>query len=175
MSRFLNIFFIIVIFFIPIKKVLAEDKIAFIDLNYLYINSTAGKDINEQIENKKKKINTQLEEYKKKIESEKQTLFAQKNVIAEDEYKKKLIDIESNIKEFNSNIATKQKELAEYNNKTKVEFSNELRIILEDYLKNNSISMIIRKENLLIGKKNLDITKDILELFNKNVKKISVQ
>ena len=35
--------------------------------------------------------------------------------------------------------------------------------------------MILRKENLLIGKKSLDVTKNILELFDKNVKKITIQ
>ncbi len=157
------------------NNVFAQDKLAFIDLNFLFNNSSAGKKINDEIKNKRKKINTQFEEYKDKINSEKKTLLDQKNVIAEDEYRKKLIDIESNIKNFNSKIANQRKELAEYNNKAKAEFSKQLRLILEEYSENNSISMIIRKENLLIGKTNLDVTNDILELFNKNVKKITIK
>ena len=35
--------------------------------------------------------------------------------------------------------------------------------------------MILKKENVLIGKTNLDATKDVLDLFNKNIKKISVK
>ena len=35
--------------------------------------------------------------------------------------------------------------------------------------------MIINKSNILIGKNNLDVTKDILDLFNKNVKLIKIQ
>ena len=57
----------------------------------------------------------------------------------------------------------------------KAEFSNKLRFVLEEYSKKNSIDMIFRKENLLIGKNSLDVTNGILDLFNKNVKKISVQ
>ena len=41
-------------------------------------------------------------------------------------------------------------------------------------VKKNSIDIILKKENVLIGKTNLDISKNILDLFNKNVKKISV-
>ena len=33
--------------------------------------------------------------------------------------------------------------------------------------------MIINKENILIGKTSLDVTEDILDLFNKNVKKLN--
>ena len=35
--------------------------------------------------------------------------------------------------------------------------------------------MILKKEDILIGKKNLDITKDILDLFNKEVKAIKIK
>ena len=36
------------------------------------------------------------------------------------------------------------------------------------YAKDNSISMILRKEQLLIGENRLDVTKDILDLVNKS-------
>ena len=38
----------------------------------------------------------------------------------------------------------------------------------ENYAKENSISMILRKEQILIGINRLDVTKDILELVNKS-------
>ena len=175
MLKKIYLFCILITVLVYSNNVSAQDKIAFIDLIYLFNNSTAGKKINDQIEMKTKKLNLQVDEYKKNINSEKETLNTQQNVIAEDDYKKKIIKIETDIKEFNTIIATKQNEISIFNNKAKAEFSKELRKILEEYSMKNSISIIIRKENLLIGKKNLDITKDILNLFNKNVKTISVQ
>ena len=35
--------------------------------------------------------------------------------------------------------------------------------------------MILKKEDILIGKNNLDITKEIMNLFNKNVKDIKIK
>tara|TARA_X000000368_G_C22835128_1_gene625134 strand:- start:172 stop:699 length:528 start_codon:yes stop_codon:yes gene_type:complete len=156
-------------------QIKAEDKIGFIDLTYLFNNSTAGKNINKEIKNRNDKINGEFDKYKKKIEKEKKTLLAQKNVIADDEYRKQLIQLEKNIKEYNSIILKKRNELSKLNNKVRADFSNKLRPVLEEYSKENSIGMIIRKENLLIGKNTLDLTKDILEKFNKKVKKISIQ
>ena len=46
-------------------------------------------------------------------------------------------------------------------------FANTLKSKLQDYAKENSISMILRKEQILIGISNLDVTKDILDLVNK--------
>ena len=47
--------------------------------------------------------------------------------------------------------------------------------ILTDYAKNNSISYIIPKNNILIGKKELDITNTILEILNSKIKNIKLQ
>ena len=174
MFKKLNYIFFFISILLINSNVFAQDKIAFIDLNYLYNNSTAGKKINNQIEDKRKKINSEFQQGKKKIDGKKEKLLSQRNVIEEVEFKKKFVQLEDEIKEFNIKISNKQKEISKFNNKAKIEFSNKLRLILEDFSKENSIAMIIRKENLLIGKSNLDVTKNILDLLNKKVKEIKV-
>ena len=95
-------------------------------------------------------------------------MINQKNVLAEDEYKKKLVSLENNLKKYNEIISQKNKDLLDYQNKSKNDFANKLKSTLEKYAKENSISMILRKEQLLIGINSLDVTKDILELVNKS-------
>ena len=46
--------------------------------------------------------------------------------------------------------------------------------IVQDYASNNSIEMIIKKDNILIGKNDLDATKEVLDLFNESVESIEV-
>ena len=145
----------------------AEEKIAFVDLNFVYSNSKIGKKIIKEIENKKKNINKDFNEFKNKLDSEKEKLIAQKNVLAEDEFKKKIKDLENNLKKYNEIISKKNRDLVDYQNKSKNEFVDKLRSTLEKYAKENSISMILRKEQLLIGENRLDVTKDILDLVNK--------
>ena len=82
---------------------------------------------------------------------------------------------QKNLNEYNGTISKKQNELQQYRVKAKSEFSKELAVILQEYSKDNSIGIILRKENLLIGRNNLDITANIFELFNKKVKKISLK
>ena len=145
----------------------AQDKIAFIDLNFVYSNSNIGKKIIKEIENKRKNIDKDFKEFQSKLDNEKKKLISQKNVLAEDEYKKKVIDLENNLKKYNEIISKKNKDLIDYQNKSKNEFVNKLRSILEKYAKEKSISMILRKEQVLIGVNKLDVSKDILELVNK--------
>ena len=47
--------------------------------------------------------------------------------------------------------------------------------ILMDYAKKNSISYIIPKQNIIMGKKELDITNPILKILNSKIKNIKLQ
>ena len=42
--------------------------------------------------------------------------------------------------------------------------------LVQNYMEENSIDVILKDESLYISKSNYDITKDILEIVNKNVK-----
>ena len=159
---------IIVFTFFLINYSSAQEKIAFIDLNYLYINSKIGKKMNKEMQVKQKNINKELAEFQKKIDTEKKDLLAQKNVLAESEFRKKLIDLENNLKKYNQILSKKNEDLRNFQKKSRDKFATTLKSTLENYSKENSISMIFRKENLLIGKNTLDITKEILDLFNKS-------
>tara|TARA_B100001063_G_scaffold203875_1_gene198202 strand:- start:644 stop:841 length:198 start_codon:yes stop_codon:yes gene_type:complete len=61
-----------------------------------------------------------------------------------------------------------------FKSKVENEFFNKLNSIIENYSTNNSISLILKRENLLMAKKNLDITKDIFDLFNEKINKITI-
>ena len=164
-----NICSLIIVFtFFLINYSSAQEKIAFIDLNYLYINSKIGKKMNKEMQVKQKNINKELAEFQKKIDTEKKDLLAQKNVLAESEFRKKLIDLENNLKKYNQILSKKNEDLRNFQKKSRDKFATTLKSTLENYSKENSISMIFRKENLLIGKNTLDITKEILDLFNKS-------
>ncbi len=83
--------------------------------------------------------------------------------------------MEKNTKKYNLTIRNKNKDLTQYQLKGRTEFYNILRPILETYSTENSISLILKKENILIGKTDLDISKNILELFNKKFKTINIK
>ena len=72
------------------------------------------------------------------------------------------------LKEVQQEISKKNKNLLDFRNKSKNDFAISLRSTLENYAKENKISLILRKEQLLLGESGLDITKEILELFNKS-------
>ncbi len=171
-----NLFITIIIIFFSINSFSkAQDNIAFIDLNIVFDNSSAGKKINKDIENKRKQNNKNFKELQKKFGSDRENLIAKKNVISKDEFDKQLLDLENKLKDYNSKIKKENNELSTFQLKARKEFFKNLRPILEDYAKENSIDIILKKENVLIGKTSLDISKNILEIFDKKIKKISIK
>ena len=164
----INLLITLIIIFFSISNVSkAQDNVAFIDLNIIFDNSNAGKKINKDIVNKKKQNDNNFKDLQTKFESDREKLLAKKNVISKDEFNKQLFDLENKLKENN--------ELTNLQLKARKEFFNSLRPILEDYAKENSIDIILKKENVLIGKTTLDISNDILKIFDKKVKKISIK
>ena len=121
----------LILIFSTNNKLLAEEKIVFIDINYIFVNSSAGKKINQQIQEKRKKNNDTFNEFKKKVESDKKKLSTQKNVIAKDEYEKKIFELEKKIKDYNLDIRKKNDELLALRNKARLEFLKNLNVIVQ--------------------------------------------
>ena len=156
------------------KNVNSQEKIVFIDLNYIFINSVAGKDLNTRVDDLSVELDNKIRLFKEEITLEKNKLMSQKNVLSPEEYNKKVKKLENDINEKNQSISKKKKELSILKSKGEKEFFKKLNAIIENYSVDNSIGIILKKNDLLMAKKKLDITKYIFDLFNEKVNKITI-
>ena len=129
-----------------------------------------GKKIYKNVEDNFKKENKKLIEIEKNLITKEQEILKQKNILSEDELNKKITNLKKEINDFQK----KRKLLNEKFNKIKVEKTNEmvqsLNEILSKYADDNDISLVIQKKFIVIAKTGLDITSDILKIFNKENK-----
>ena len=62
-------------------------------------------------------------------------------------------------------------------NKIKIENTKEilkiLNPIITKYVENNDISLVLKKTNIIVGKKDLDITEKIIKLLNGEINKLN--
>ena len=174
MFKRVSILLILFLIFIFNNSAIAENRILFVDIDYIYSNSVAGKEINNSIKKKTNDIKSELNNYQKDIEEDKKNLLNKQNVLAKVEFEKRYSELENLIKELNIKMNKKNNSLIKYKNKVEIEFKKELDLILREYATNNSIDMILNKKNILIGKNNLNATNEILEIFDKKIKKISL-
>ena len=166
------IFFIILTIF-KLEIALASEKIAFIDLNYIINNSVAGKKINTTINDLSEEKNKDFKVIETEIKKDENELISKKNIIEESIYNKKVNEIRNRINNYKLERQKYNKNL----NDKKIKYNNllleKLNPIISDYVEKNSISIVLPKKMIIIGKKNLDITKQILEALDKSVQKIN--
>lgn len=171
-----SFFYIYIIFFLILSSIShAESRVVFLDVNFIYTNSEAGKKLDKEIQIRSNKINNEITKYESEIKNDEEKILKQKNIISDEEFKKNSIKLQQKANKYNKIIASKRDELIKFRDKAKIEFYNQLMKITSDYSIKNSIDMIIKKEQILIGKKELDSTQEILKLFNKNVNNINVK
>jgi outer membrane protein len=172
MHRIITLLFITIFFFNGVSQ--AKEKIAFIDINFIFLNSAAGKDINLNIKQKKKELDDQIKIFKNEINKKKEKLISQKNVLDPTEYSKNIKKLEDEINKTNSIISKKNQNLVLFQKKAEKEFSKKMNLIIEEYSISNSIDIIFKKQDILMAKNELNITNDILNLFNKKINKINI-
>lgn len=168
----MKIIFIIILLIFKFEIAAANEKIAFIDLNYIMNNSVAGKSINAFINNLSKEKNKSLKLLENEIKKDENELISKKNIIEENIYNKKVNEIRIRINDYKLERQNFNKNL----NEKKIKFNNllleKLNPIISTYVEKNSITMVLPKKMIIIGKKDLDITKQILEALDKSVQKI---
>ena len=165
---FVKIFFLF--FLIGISN--AKENIRFININYIINNSEAGKTLNKIIENKSKKIESELNDLGKKIKTKKEKIISQKNILKKDEYEKLVKNYEDEVKKFNNIRNKKNEDFNKYRISSQKKIIEALNPLITAFLKNESVQILLQKEQIIFGDKKLDITDEILKIFNDKHKKI---
>ena len=174
MLKKFNLILLISIFsFICNQKSFAEDLIiVFVDMDKIIATSNAGKKIQNSMDKFAKKENQKFDSIESNLKKKEQEILKQKNIISKEELDKK-------VKSFQTELSKLRKEKIEFNrsiikrNKESTnKIVNEINKILTQYASDNSVSLIIQKKNIIIGKTELDITPQILKEFNSKVKSI---
>ena len=151
-----------------------ENKIVYIDLNMIMINSIAGKSITSQLENNHKKNISKLKKIEEKLKKEESEIISQKNVLTKEKYEKKIIDLRDKAKKFRKERNENINNLNNQRLQATAKIINLIKPILSEYSEKNSISIIIDKKNVIIGKTILDITDEILKIVDDKIDKINL-
>ncbi len=172
-----NFAFVVIFFSILFNSsnIKANEKILFVDSIFILNNSLAGKSINNQLKNLNAKNAKNFKKNQSDLKLEESKLFSQKNVLEVNQYMKKVDAFKIKVNKFNQN---KKSTLDEFNKKKRdaeLVLSNMLAIVLSDYAKKESVSLILPKQSILIGKNELDITSTIKNNLDLKIKNVNIK
>ena len=161
-----KIFFFIYLFLIS-TTANASTKISFIDITFLLEKSNAGINITELLLKEREKETKKLMVLQEKIKKKEDDFKNKSNILNEEERNKIVQELKKEVKNYNILKAKKENEFNIKKTKYINSLLKEINNIMISYVEKNSIDIVVKKENLVTGKKEFDITKIILDELNK--------
>ena len=154
---------------------IANTSIVYVDMDKILSVSKPGSFLIKQFDELDKKNIDNFNQIEKNLKDKETKLISQKKILAEADFQNKINELRKEVQIYNQN----RQKIIKDSNKKKIENTNILlrliNPILTKYSDENQISLILKKKDIIIGKSNLDITDQIIELVNKDIKETKIK
>jgi outer membrane protein len=168
-------YFLIIISMLYSNIALSNNNIYFIDIDFVMNNSLAGKSIIKELDKINKSSQNEFKKIEKNLIDEEKKIILKKNILSEQEYLKEAELFKKKVDDYNLSRNKKINDISKMKNNSQKKLIETLTPILTEYAQKNSISYIIPKQSIIVGKSELDLTKTIIEILNSKIKKIKLQ
>lgn len=169
MNLLKSLVFIIFNFFFLTSYALSQNVIYYVDLDKLVKDSKTGKILIIELEEIKKKNDKNLQLKKDEIIKFETDLRKKKNILSDDELKKEIRKLEESYANYKKSEQLVKQKFIGKKNENLSNFFSKINPLIENYMKKNSIDILMDKKNIFIGLSKYDITEDILEIINKSL------
>ena len=173
--KYLVKFFVVTFFLILSTHTFAEQKIVVLDMKYILNQSKAGKGAQDFL---KKSFNDNAKKFtdiEKKLKKEENDLLGKKNILSKEEYAKKSDSLRKKVIDYQSQRRSSIDNLAIQRGEARKVLMKRIKPILNVYIKENDVSLIIDKKNMIVGSTEYDITKIIVEKLDKEFPSLNLQ
>ena len=166
-KKFAIIFIILISFFVVSDSY--ANKIVYIDMDYILNKSIKGQNIAQILENEQKTTTEKFNKIEEILKIEEKQIISKKNILTDDQFRKLIQDFQIKVNNFNSEKNSNINLLNKKKKDLTKDFINQIDPIFIEFVKKNSISIILKKKDILIGDTNLDITLEFLNLVNEKI------
>ena len=170
-----KIFFLTVIILLSINNLKAEDKIAYLDIDFILTNTIAGKLL---LENLKKQEDIKINKFKiddEKFRNNEKKILAKKNLVSVEEIRKEMNELQIEYQKYNNDKKKEIDSLKKKRNTNIINFINSINPIIEKYMTDNSIYILMDKKNIFIAKNDYDITQKLIKLIDNQIKTFEIK
>jgi outer membrane protein len=170
-----NFFFIVIILLLSINNLKAEDKVAYLDIDFILTNTLAGKSLLKSLKQNEEIKISKFKSSDEKFRNDEKKILAKKNLISNEELKNELRLLQTKFQDYKKKKNKEIESLKKKRNINIINFINLINPIIEKYMTDNSIYMLIDKKNVFIANNNYDITKKLIELIDNQIKTIEIE
>ena len=170
MIYFNRLILIIIIFFSFINPSISKENIAFVNVDYIIQNSNICKKLLADINLKDEKNVNELKKKNKILQELESSIKKKKNIISEEAYNKEVVEFKKKFQEFSKEKNLIVKKFNDYKKNELQKIFNQINPIINDYMEQNSVKILFDTKNIFMGSKDLNLTEDILNKINKELK-----
>jgi len=173
--KYLVKFFVVTLLLLICTQASAEQKILYIDMKFILNNSQAGKGAQDFLQRTFKENQKKFTDEEKNIKKEENDLLTNRANFTKEEYQKKTDELRKRVIDYQSQRRLSLEKIASQRAEGRKKLLETLDPILNNYIKENNIAMVIDKKNVLGGQSELDITDIIVEKINKELPSINLK
>jgi len=173
--KYLVKFFVITFLLLICTHVSAEQKVAYLDMKFVLNNSKAGKGAQDFLQKSFKENQKNFLDRENALKKEENDLLSQKSILTKEEYQKKSDDLRKKVIDYQSERRASLEKITAQRAEARKKLFEKLDPIMKTYIKENNISLIVDKKNILMGNTDLDITNIIVEKLNKEFPSLKIK
>ena len=163
--------FIFIVCFLSIGNIsaYANQNVKFADIDTIVQNSKIGKKTLSKIEKINKSNIEKLTNFQKQLKDRENEIKIKKNIISEEEFKKEVENLKNQLAEFNKKKDLMVKEFSDLKNDELKALFAKINPIIQNYMKENSIEILMNSKNIFIGNIKADLTQLLINEINSKV------
>ena len=171
MKNFKIFYFLIILF---CNNNVFADMPHYLDFKYILNNSVAGKKVQDNLQKRLKDGISALNKKEKSLQEEEKKMIQQKKLISQEEYVKKVNNLRKKVSSLQVERNSLLEKISKDRSKARNELLKNLNPIIENYMQEKKIRLVVDKKNIILADEKLDITKDIMQALNAKLKSIKL-
>jgi len=173
--KYLVKFIVVTLFILVSTYAHAEQKIVYIDMKYVLNNSKAGKGAQDYLKKTLQQNQKEFVDKEKELKKEESDLLEKKNILSKEEYAKKTDVLRKKVIDYQASRRESVDKIARQRAEARQNLIKHINPILENYSKENNITLIFDKKFLVMGDNDLDITNIVIEKLNKALPSLNLK
>ena len=168
-------FFVVTFLLLVCTHSSAQQEIVYLDMKFVLNNSKAGKGAQDYLQKTFKANQKKFTDTENELKKEEGDLIAKSNILTKEEYKNKSEELRKKVMKYQAERRSSLEKITKQRAESRKKLLEKIDPILNNYIEENDILLIIDKTNVLGGNSKLDITNIITEKLDKEFPSLNLQ
>ena len=168
--KFIIKFFLIFLVFLFVSQTSkAEQVLKYANIDRIIKETKIGINMLNKINELDKENIKKLNSFEQELKSKENEIKSKKNIISDQEFEKEINNFKKKLADFNKEKKIMVTNLKEFKNEELKIFFDKINPIVQNYMNEKSIDILFNSNNIYMGNKNSDLTKELIEEINNKI------